>query len=404
MLGNPGGGKSFEAVVYHVLEQVKRGRKVITNLPLNLDYFDIVEQGSSNLIQLIESTKDNPIPFKTITDYGDEWRHPDTGVGPFYVIDECHKALRRGEAHKEVEEWFAEHRHEYADVLLITQSYGKISRPIIDIVQVVYRVKKATAFGTNNKYIRKVQDGIRGEIINTSIRKYQKKFFPLYNSHTKSNAEGLEEGTDDVVALWRKWPFIGAGACFLLTIYFIFSGALVPPIYSEETEIKPSAAQKPENNKAIKLHKNIHAKNVDPVKIEPITEPVQIEPEVVDLPFAESQMHILGLMQNTKKSMYGISVSQNGQSVMRMTSRDLEKAGWVVEGITACSLKISSEDYHRFLTCDSPTIGVKVAIGSHGRAPASHAGGAQEQPIKLAVSDYSNQEERPTIWGGDRIK
>ena len=37
--GIPGSGKSYEAVVFHVLPALKKGRKVITNLPLNIETF-----------------------------------------------------------------------------------------------------------------------------------------------------------------------------------------------------------------------------------------------------------------------------------------------------------------------------------------------------------------------------
>ncbi|MBO8364140.1 hypothetical protein ID035_05855 [Pseudomonas aeruginosa] len=39
ILGQPGGGKSHEAVVYHVVPALNQGRKVITNLALDMDKF-----------------------------------------------------------------------------------------------------------------------------------------------------------------------------------------------------------------------------------------------------------------------------------------------------------------------------------------------------------------------------
>ncbi|MFL7017233.1 zonular occludens toxin domain-containing protein [Vibrio cyclitrophicus] len=37
--GRPGAGKSYECVVHHILPSIKDGRKVVTNIPLNIDYF-----------------------------------------------------------------------------------------------------------------------------------------------------------------------------------------------------------------------------------------------------------------------------------------------------------------------------------------------------------------------------
>lgn len=50
--GVPGSGKSYEAVVYHVLPALKMGRKVITNLPLNLQQFAALDPGYLDLIEI----------------------------------------------------------------------------------------------------------------------------------------------------------------------------------------------------------------------------------------------------------------------------------------------------------------------------------------------------------------
>ena len=39
-LGQPGGGKSYEAVAFHIIPAIEQGRKVITNLALKIDVFD----------------------------------------------------------------------------------------------------------------------------------------------------------------------------------------------------------------------------------------------------------------------------------------------------------------------------------------------------------------------------
>lgn len=221
MLGQPGGGKSYESVAFHVIPAIEQGRKVITNLPLRLDIWESYFPGSSKLIDIRSPRQAEGRtlpPFSRLSDYGDPWRKPGTELGPLYIIDECHKSLPRQGTPLDVEEWFAEHRHEGADVLLITQSYGKINAAIRDAVQLVYRCKKATAFGSNDKYIRKVQDGIRGEVVNTSIRAYESKYFPLYKSHTKTDGAVQEAYAQDVTPIWRRWPFMGAGLCAVLVL------------------------------------------------------------------------------------------------------------------------------------------------------------------------------------------
>lgn len=218
-LGQPGGGKSYEAVAFHIIPAITAGRKVITNLSLKVEIFEQYFPGAAQLIEIRGAvfTESGLVrPFSLPEHYGDKWKHPETGAGPLYVIDECHLCLPLRGTPIAVEEWYSLHRHELADVLLITQSYGKINKAIRDLVQLVYRCKKATAFGSADKYIRKVQDGLRGEVVNTSIRKYESKYFPLYKSHTLSSGAGSEYAASDVVPHWKRWPFKGAAIMMVI--------------------------------------------------------------------------------------------------------------------------------------------------------------------------------------------
>lgn len=213
LIGPPGGGKSYEAVVYHVLANLEAGRKVITNLPLNIDELAAIVPAARMLVEFRNRQGKPGEPetwaFGSLSDYGDSWRDPVSKIGPLYVIDECHKALpRRGIGDKggvTVDEWYAEHRHEGADVLLMTQSYGKVSKAIIDQVQVCYRVKKKTAFGDSTGYIRKVQDGVKGDVLSIAERTYEARFFKLYKSHTRTEAAVIEADAKDIAPGFLKW-------------------------------------------------------------------------------------------------------------------------------------------------------------------------------------------------------
>ena len=347
LLGQPGGGKSYESVAFHVIPAVvEQGRKVITNLPLRLDMWEHFFPGSTKLIEIRSNYQfEGKLyhPFSRVEDYGDSWRGKDE-LGPLYIIDECHKSLPRIGTPVNVEEWFAEHRHEGADVLLITQSYGKINQAIRDAVQVVYRCKKATAFGSNEKYIRKVQDGLRGEVVNTQVREYESKYFPLYRSHTKSNGAVLEAMANDIVPLWKRWPFKGAAICAVVFVILV--------VYQLTRDDK-KPHQPPKANA-------VTVQAVEVVQAQPVASPVEVAqprgPDQLIHPYQAYTMHLAALQRGQRtrpgddhptEYLNGyVTISQNGQPIRQVGFRDLEDAGYTIRyhSLTVISLEFKGFD------------------------------------------------------------
>lgn len=230
LLGPPGAGKSYEAVVYQVIPALQQGRKVITNLPLNLEKFALLDPGYPALIEVRKATSENLKPFSTLADYQDPWRHPEHGFGPLYVIDECHIPMPRGGTGRDVEEWYSLHRHEGADLVLMTQSYGKVSKSICDLVQTVIVLRKNTALGSQKSYRREVRDGLTraNRIGKPAVRTYKKEYFSLYQSYTRGGK--AEAGASDIKPIWKHWSFYAAGAALLIVLYqVIFGSGILPP-------------------------------------------------------------------------------------------------------------------------------------------------------------------------------
>lgn len=349
LLGPPGAGKSYEAVVFHVLPALLAGRKVITNLPLQVEQFKAYGVDTS-LIELRHASLENPKPFSSPDDYGSEWRG-EGGIGPLYAIDECHKPLPKGMTLRLVEEWCAEHRHEGADVLLITQSYGKISQAIRDMVQVVYRVRKATALGSDKRYIRKVQDGIRGEVLNENIRVYNADRFHLYKSHTKSNSAVSEATASDIKPIWKHWSVVGAALLVpvgLVSVLWLAGDVFFP---EPEVEVSEVVQGKPVTSQVA---------SVSPSPVIPSRAPApspELEKEKpAKHPFQGLGLHISAYLHSKAmgKTMYSISASQNGQRVFRMSHKDLLDAGYDIKPLTPCLMEISYGSFKDFITCDAP--------------------------------------------------
>jgi zona occludens toxin len=419
LVGPPGGGKSYEATVFHILPALKSGRKVITNLPLDLVRLNLLGFDTS-LVEIREKTlavepeKDWQKAeqlyskfgiaaksefwvdrvFAHPEDYGHPWRHAVTGSGPLYVIDECHLALPYKLTKREVEEWYSLHRHESADVLLITQSYGKVSKSIIDLVQVCYRVKKATAFGSATKYIRKVQDGVRGDVVNESIREYEKKYFGLYKSHTRGG--GVELAAQDIVPIWRRWPFIGAALCFVLVgLIFSFSNVSVSPLKNGLKDPKPVSTVTVETVNG----KVVNTTIVDPVLPPVASAPTQSPPAApgadTGLPYEGRQLHIKGFLRGVQGVRVLFAVSQNGQGVSEVESRDLIALGYAVDPVTPCAVRVSNGSWSRWIICDAPQVSVvpsSSASRSSGAAPPSPAPSVASPVSPVAVSPVAAAE------------
>ncbi|MFZ5454878.1 MAG: zonular occludens toxin domain-containing protein [Pseudomonadota bacterium] len=350
LLGAPGGGKSYEAVVFHILPALEKGRKVITNLPLNVERIAAIDPAYSDLIEKRDETRAvrpasaeawTAYPFSHVEDYGDPWRHPESGAGPLYVIDECHIALPKIGTPRDVEHWYSLHRHESADVLLITQSYGKINQSIRDLVQLVYRVRKNIAFGSPTSYTRKVQDGLRGEVVNTTIRKYKRQFFDLYKSHTRGG--GAELQAQDVRPIWKHWTFIGAGVMAVLFVAILSSSDKLNPM---DVELKT-----PQQSHVVKVaHAPPSSRSVQPVTDAPQKGQ---KPE----PYKANGLHIIGSLHMGSRSLYTFTVSQNGQPVATVTSVELVKLGYTWEPGTECAGWLTWDGSIRSVTCDFPKVG-----------------------------------------------
>lgn len=390
LLGPSGGGKSFEAVVFHILPALRKGRKVITNLPLILEeigklnpkYLELISLRQNMVSVEVDKNSWNPFhrvwdkhkiktvhhPFANISDYGDTWRHPVNGSGPLYVIDECHKPLPAKKTSLEVEEWFAEHRHEFADVLLITQSAGKVSQAVLGNLQVVYRVKKATAFGSNDAYFRKVQDGLKGDVVNETMRKYKPEFFKFYKSHTRSDGAGSELAALDIVPFWKRWPVIGAGVCFVGVLALIFSGHSLNPMKSVQASTLPVSVVHPVS--AVDLAAGLASR---PAVISVAASGVSSLPKPLlsakkAHPFDGLTLHIVAYLESSTRWQYTFSVDQNGQPSFNLTQANLIKSGYTLERLSECSAKIHYPEtgFSFYAVCDNSSVGIARSLIGNG--------------------------------------
>tara|TARA_Y100000588_G_scaffold378235_1_gene458428 strand:+ start:1993 stop:3024 length:1032 start_codon:yes stop_codon:yes gene_type:complete len=163
--GRPGTGKTYEAVKYHILPNLKLGNKVFTNIPINVssEYLTVNETPEIfDIVRLIDSSD----------------------VELTFVLDEFQFLLKEDE-----DAWFqllAQHRKFRTDFFIITQSPLSLSEKMQDLISFSHKITHNPFFLKKWSYIKKVYDGVptleRVVVLSSKLRFYSRKTFSNYNS------------------------------------------------------------------------------------------------------------------------------------------------------------------------------------------------------------------------------
>ena len=435
--GIPGSGKSYEAVVMHVLPALKKGRKVITNLPLLVSVFEALDPsfaglielrtrpqpvlgvwdaeavddsgngeafqlfppghvheiealfpfvgvGDTNEVRLRKPVKSHASVFGSVWDFYSPWKHPVSGLGPLFIIDECHLAMPAKGTEDEVIEWFKLHRHFNADVLLATQSFRDMCQPIARLFEILIRCRKGTVLGRSDSYIRKVFAGYRGAEISTEMRKYQPQYFSLYKSHTQGNSVA-EAGASDVK------PFNVKFRRFTWAFWVVALGVCAYVFWPDPTKKSSFGMKAPTSAPVVvKSAQSVVALPAGPVS-SVASAPVAAAsaPVVPDLePLKDKQIHISGWMRSAKGLVQTFIVSMAGVRQFDLLQRDLVGAGYRFESLGECIGYLHWKDKTRTVTCDAPVL----------------ASGAQNAPVVMdAGSGKRSDSVRPAVSSGDIV-
>jgi zona occludens toxin len=415
--GIPGSGKSYEAVVYHVLAALKRGRLVITNLPLLVEQFaaidpayrDLIElrrkpqpilgtwdanrvddKGNGNAFELFKPGEEPELRtshgdysgqrvivkpasvFGNVWDYYSEWKH-DSGMGPLFVIDECHVPMPRMGTDPEVIEWYKLHRHFNSDVLIATQNFRHMCQDIADLMAMLIKVRKADILGKKNEYIRKVHGGYRGSVISEEIRPYKPEYFNLYKSHTQGNSVA-ETSADDVspmIVRFKRFNRLILGVAFLACIGVIYHSITKKPKTIRTVTVERGTAPAPTPLTPASFPLGSASS--------PVLVPA-VDPTVIPEPYENKTLHMTGRMTMGQRVIYTFTVAQNGLVVSSITDADLVRAGYKFQGTTDCTGVITWSNKSRALSCDSPAVSMAMA----GTTPAPQQA-AQAQPSPSVV-------------------
>ena len=145
--GRPGAGKTYECVTQHIIPALNDKRKIITNIPLNVEWFvNVLGAYVRELIVIVDGGYHNygdKRPFAKVSDFlqYDTWRN-EKNQGVYFFIDECHLAMPVGGTDKSLKEYLSMHRHYGHDLMLLTQNFRKVDRELLDGVNLQKFKKK----------------------------------------------------------------------------------------------------------------------------------------------------------------------------------------------------------------------------------------------------------------------
>lgn len=388
--GRPGAGKSYECVVHHILPALKDGRKVVTNIPLNVEHFvrifghsvkDLLvvekfsfDNSSGSRGELltryndirnsqIDNGDDDPLPEVMLDqicmdspnlaepiDYVSylDWRNSDN-QGVLFVIDECHfhfPLSGRGKSFNELAErqikFFSGHRHYGFDFIFLTQSDRKINRLLREDIEICIEVRKNRAMGDKSyrRYVFYYGDGKKGGLIEQDSRTYEDKWFPFYKSHTKSDGEVKEAKIKDMKKWHQHWGIR------IPLLMMLFGGVWAFKNISHAFSPEPAPAKSVQ-----------HDSNED-------KQPrVKIPPQQVTfkgVPFGGFEIFIEGYSDSSyvdKNGVYHLqkqvyfSATNEAKYKLDLKLDDFYLAGYQVSVYGPCMVRLSYEDASKLVYC-----------------------------------------------------
>ncbi|MFV7707662.1 zonular occludens toxin domain-containing protein [Shewanella algae] len=360
LVGRPRAGKSYEAVMFHILPAAKEGRLVVTNIPVKLDavqryYGDDV----ANSIIVVEANYNEYgmiRPFSVPEDFTKhDWKN-DKGQGPLFVVDEAHLSLGL-DAKKPVLEYLSLHGHYGHDILVLTQSPRKLHRDLKDMIEVCWRCVKKSVFGDDTHYIKKTYHGVptRNEgYVHEEEREYQQQFFQFYQSHTQSSTSVDEAKPSDIKAKLNPYKGISIAMIVVGAVFSVMTlKSVIAPSKADE---KTQHQQQNQDTQAV-IQKPV-ASRPSPSSPVPAGQPAKAPKTTAFHPFYKVDLHVESTAEYTMghrlvKEVYFMA-SQNGQGIFQIKTADLRLAGYDVQVYGDCAVLVTYGDYQDWITCDTP--------------------------------------------------
>jgi zona occludens toxin len=281
--GRMGSGKSYEVVTVVILNAIRAGRRIVSNIAgLNIDAMQkhlISEGADESGFGEIVSVDHNQVMDRKF------WR-TDTSedsfiqAGVFLVLDEVWRFWNGFAASTPdyVMNFFRMHRHFVhetsgytCEVVLITQDIYDLGRKVRSVIEETYQMEKLTAIGSVKHYRVDIYAGAlkaRDTPFRSLQRTYNPDFFVFYQSHSQKKEDGVEAvevNIDDRGNIFKSK--------FFRIIIPLAIGILFYSIYHVYGFFQPKEAKK-EKEKSEKVTENKPAQSMLPVSVSSAPVPI----------------------------------------------------------------------------------------------------------------------------------
>lgn len=358
LYGAPGAGKTCYAVGHFVLPALLEGRKVITNIPLKMDYLTLIKEIPKELISIKMGSNENPYDaFKSVDDFKDDWRNK-KNQAPLIVVDEAHFCLKNNKNHEQVEkivEFFSTHRQAGYDIVLITQGYASLPKKALERVSNYYQVKKKLML-SKSQFSLTIRDEDKKEI-GSVLKKYDKEFFKCYKSHLLSDGEVGEDLTiKGVKNVFLRKEFLMLYVAVVLVFYVLAKNGFGFAFLDEDKLKKENL--KVENMVDIKKDglaveikslKDIKTNGVEIVEAPIVEEKEEIEYLVQKHPLDKKILQIKSWIGND--ALINLYDYQTFNKVGLIRLNDLTEMGYEVKRFGKCSVGLKYEKINFFIDC-----------------------------------------------------
>ena len=244
--GLPGSGKSYEALVKHIIPSLTKGRKVFARL--NGFNFEKVSELTGKTVDELKEL------YTEVTEEQVQTVYSIVENDSLLVLDELQNFFPSGrqKLSDEMTQFIAEHRHKGMDIVCMGQALSDCHTTWKRRIERKITFLKLSMVGMDNKYKWEMYqgsiNGIKGDVqfqkVKSGTEKYDSKYFGSYLSHQQTTGN-TDVYNDDRVNVFKTKQFIFYLPVFLCVVAFAIY--FLVGIFSGEKEVVNTHPKQQEN-------------------------------------------------------------------------------------------------------------------------------------------------------------